>query len=813
MKNISQSFKENIKEMGRGIDAKITYSLDGQKIELENEELNSIKPVYQGALLKSIMKELYIDSNIDIPLGTIINFKFGINLDNGPFEYINFGNYIVYSSEKQEDTNSYNIVCYDRMLASMVEYEELQTDIKTFPMTVRDYIDCISADLGLFFKNKNEVFANYNRIIESDLYADLEYTYRDILDELAQVTASNIVINENDELEIRYITSAYETAEASSDNNNIVIIDDDNIGYRKITVNDKNDVIKEIKVNYATGYDTIDEEYLKDVNVKFGEKYGPINSIVLSRAGESDNVYLQDEESVEKNGLCEIKISENQIMNFNDRSDYLPDILDKLNGLEYYINDFSSTGICYYEICDKYNVKIGDEIYQCVMLNDEITIESGLIENIYTDLPEESVTDYTKSDKTDRRINQTYLIVDKQNQTIEGVVSQVDGQNEKITRVEQTVDSISSTVKDLQYDIQEGGFVTQTEMSSAIKQSADNITSSVTKTVTEAKQEAIDSANATTDNKLKDYSTTTEMNSAISQSASSINASVSQKITDAEGNILNEVDGKLDLYIAKGDTDEVISALNVAVNQLIINADNFKLDKNGNIEFKDGIAHNLSISGGGSIILDDTGALSEGEILVRSVFDNDRYSIIRAGELAVNDSKENFYASIGLNGIVSINEYGETHIQSGHWQLFDKNSERVFDFDTQYDQYGFLKPLLLDYTPDSTIDAVPKWYADQLNLKYTTYDFANAIGSYGGTQYLNLPENTVFIEPIIELEGGTCNGTFLRFGAGFTYIICNNTTTGTYTGIYCRCMADGTFTVSDYMHCGKNVIGVRAWHQ
>ena len=32
-------------------------------------------------------------------------------------------------------------------------------------------------------------------------------------------------------------------------------------------------------------------------------------------------------------------------------------------------------------------------------------------------MPEETETDYTKADKTDRRINQTYLIVDKQNQT------------------------------------------------------------------------------------------------------------------------------------------------------------------------------------------------------------------------------------------------------------------------------------------------------------------------------------------------------------------------------------------------------------
>ena len=110
----------------------------------------------------------------------------------------------------------------------------------------------------------------------------------------------------------------------------------------------------ELEIRYINDTeDTINEEYLKDVNVNFGEKYGPVNSIVLSRAGEADNVYLRDEESVTENGLCEIKIKENQIMNFNDRSDYLPDILEALDGLEYYLNDFSSTGITYFDLWDK----------------------------------------------------------------------------------------------------------------------------------------------------------------------------------------------------------------------------------------------------------------------------------------------------------------------------------------------------------------------------------------------------------------------------------------------------------------------------
>lgn len=136
-------------------------------------------------------------------------------------------------------------------------------------------------------------------------------------------------------------------------------------------------------------------------------------------------------------------------MNFNNRSDYLQGILNALNGLYYYLNDFNSTGILYYEVGDLYNVQIGENSYQCLMLNDEINVTTGIEEIIHTDMPEKSETDYSKADKTDMRINKTYLIVDKQNQTIESVVNNVTEQNNKISQITQTVDEINSKISDI----------------------------------------------------------------------------------------------------------------------------------------------------------------------------------------------------------------------------------------------------------------------------------------------------------------------------------------------------------------------------
>lgn len=379
MKAHSSGFKNQIKLFGRELDSKIIYTIDNEVVELGAKDLNSITPFYEGAILKSVMKQLTIDSNVEIPVETVINYQFGVKV-NGSYEYLDFGNYIVFKSEKKEDTNSWQITCYDKMLYSMVDYQNMGL---TYPISIRDYLTAICTHLGLTFANENDTFPNYDKEIQNELYLDIEgnsldYTFRDVLDELSEVVAGTICINDDDELEIRYINDTE---------------------------------------------DTITAEYLKNINVKFGEKYGPINSIVISRAADSDNVFLRDEESVLENGVTEIVIKDNQILNFNDRSDYLEDILEQLDGLEYYINDFSSTGITYYDLCDLYNIQIDSNIYKCLMLNDEINTTQGLEENINTEPLDQTKTDYEKADKTDRKVNQTYIIANKQEGKITALTS------------------------------------------------------------------------------------------------------------------------------------------------------------------------------------------------------------------------------------------------------------------------------------------------------------------------------------------------------------------------------------------------------
>lgn len=137
---------------------------------------------------------------------------------------------------------------------------------------------------------------------------------------------------------------------------------------------------------------------------------------------------------------------------------------------------------------------------------------------------------------------------DEAKETADNAINQVTTTTQKLTQVEQTVDGITQTVSEVETKIETvedkadnaqeiadnintnltQNYYTKTETNSQIQQTANSITSSVSASISEAKQEAIDSANSSTDDKLKDYSTTTEMNSVIEQKANEITTKIDE---------------------------------------------------------------------------------------------------------------------------------------------------------------------------------------------------------------------------------------------------------------------------------------------
>jgi len=394
MKQVTENFKNNIKTYGRQFDFEIKVN----DVDISNDDVNYIKPSFNSNLFKTIMHQIEIDSKNKISLKSKIKIKAGVKVNEPDYEYINYNTCIVNSSEKQEDTMSYKILAYDKMIESMIDY-----DLNILEkITLRDYLIRICERLGWNTDNIPNSFINSDKLVDPRLHIGIGYTFRDVLDEIATISCSFLLFKEDN----FYLLYPIDTNQ------------------------------------------NIDNEYLDEDNVTIGEKYF-INSLIFSRAEESDNIYRKNDTSIQLNGLHEYRISDNQLLSTNDRDLYIDDMFNYLKTFEFYIFDVSSKGILFLEACDRLNFVLSGNTYSTILLNNEIVFEDGLTELLYVEKPIETETEYKYADTTDKRINQTYILVDKQNQIIESVVSNVDDQNQKISEVTQTVNEINSKISDI----------------------------------------------------------------------------------------------------------------------------------------------------------------------------------------------------------------------------------------------------------------------------------------------------------------------------------------------------------------------------
>jgi len=416
MKQVSTGYKNQIKEMGREIDSIIRYynhyqvitennkyilTEDGQKILTEQikntsyvditaEDIYSVKIITHGDLLKTMMKELDFEVRQDMKIGSLVSYKFGLKV-NGQYEYVDYGTFIVNEKEYNEDTQTYSYKAYDMMLKSMIPYK----DTNDYPTTLYDVLNNVLEYCGLGIGVSE--FPNSERDIYDDPFSGLDITCRDVLDFITEVTGCSSYMDGNDFI--------------------IMWPNDTDL--------------------------TLDENSFKDTNVKFNEVYGPINSILFSRSEDTDVVEIKDETSIEQNGVTQIKIKDNPLLEDNDRDEYFQEMFDVLNGMTYTLNEYSSTGITYLDYYDKYKVIIGDNEYDCIMINDEINIEQGLTENVFTEKPEENQDKYVTSRLSDKDEKWANIQVKKDLGQISLEVGQKVDSNEVISAINLSPEQIA----------------------------------------------------------------------------------------------------------------------------------------------------------------------------------------------------------------------------------------------------------------------------------------------------------------------------------------------------------------------------------
>jgi len=336
----------------------------------------------------------------NIENASTISIQLGVRTSEfDSYEYIDWGEFVVYDKEEKIDTGSLKLYLYDHMIDSHIKYSEhpLSLDYSTGTVTVLDLLRAICDKFGWDLKTTE--FSNANKVIDEDKYAELtDYTYRDILDEIAEVSGGFIKIM-NKDLYVVYPTDTEET---------------------------------------------IDENDLEKLSI--GKKIGAYNTMVLGRSPQEDNIYYPS--SAPASGRYSIRIDNNQIMDRN-RSDFIEEIYNHINGLHYYVFDYKSFGFGYYEFGDIVTLKdLHENEYKAILFNIEVEISSGIKEKAYTEEPKYSETKYQYASGIEKRVTNTEIIVNKQEGKIQEVIEEQTGAKSRMNLLESSIEETKRSISD-----------------------------------------------------------------------------------------------------------------------------------------------------------------------------------------------------------------------------------------------------------------------------------------------------------------------------------------------------------------------------
>ena len=427
---VSKKFKNAMKQPVKELEAYITGDTDNI---CSADDLISFKISCESDMCKTAMRKLeakYLgEHNL---LGQWVRVGYGVKLDSGTFEYLDYGSFLVTEITSIKDTGVTTIVGYDKMINSMKEYTKLNIE---YPINLLDYTEklceaCglelndmvpnVSIDINtgyLYSKNLNleldiesgYLFTNEDNmeIINGYLYGEIHksgvlfntqitqelwenisgITYRDILVQIAQATATTCIVS-----------------------------NDDKVYFKPLTTTDE-----------SLTYDNM-------FKLKLEPKYGEINSVVLSRTPQEDNIYMRDEESIKNNGLTEFKIENNEIID-KDRDNVISQIYEALHGISYYPFEATTEGLGWFEIGDNLDI-INDtgDVFNTSLFNFSINIDGSIKETLKTSASTKTQTQYQYARTMDKRIKNTEIIVNKQEEYIKSLVSDMYDENGKLNQ-------------------------------------------------------------------------------------------------------------------------------------------------------------------------------------------------------------------------------------------------------------------------------------------------------------------------------------------------------------------------------------------
>ena len=335
--------------------------------------------------------------------GEDIRILYGINVEADTYEWIDYGFYAVVEAPVKKGAETTTLKAYNKML--IMQESAYEAGIQ-FPITVAGLASAIGTRFGASVEDMTSL-PNYNYQIAEDLYENIsEENYRNILAEIAGTTASMAVF---DDAANKIVFRPYQST-----------------------------VQESLTYNHLKSFEK-------------GSHYGPVNSVVLSRMPQEDNIAMTDEASVALNGLTEVKLANNEIMD-DERTAFIENILNAVDGIEWTGFEATTVGLGWLEIGDR--IELTDDTnntIEGIITYHKLTVDGGVKEEIKGEIPKETTTDYALAGSILKTIYNTEIKVDKQNQQIQSIVeeqSSFENQtNANFTNITQNIRSVVTSVQ------------------------------------------------------------------------------------------------------------------------------------------------------------------------------------------------------------------------------------------------------------------------------------------------------------------------------------------------------------------------------
>ncbi|MBB1531571.1 hypothetical protein HG463_002790, partial [Candidatus Saccharibacteria bacterium] len=314
MINVSDKFKEAMKKTVKTITASLV--LDDNTIITGQDKLIKITIDSSGHLFGTatsvINVELFgTDYNLVDHTFSVIA-KTLVDIENDTWEEANLGLFYVEESTADFEKKTTKIKGYDLM--GKLAKTPYNSGTIQFPCTVKELINQLAERFEFTVDTNLDNLPNTTYQIPEDLYAKISNcTYRDILGEIAGATATIAVFNGK--------TLSFIDSKKKSDEDEIWTYD-----------------------NLKT--------------LKYKPKYGPVNSLVLARTPQEDNIAISDNDSITANGLTEVKLANNEILD-DDRRNLIDPIFNSIKGLSYHPFEAETTGLGWHKPGDLVSAQAG----------------------------------------------------------------------------------------------------------------------------------------------------------------------------------------------------------------------------------------------------------------------------------------------------------------------------------------------------------------------------------------------------------------------------------------------------------------------